>query len=130
MRQQGRSLASRDDGIAGEGDKQVFLYGVASGGAKGGINMPRVRGYTARQKLDFQKKHMAETCEILLVKNRVTKKKVADFVGITPETVCQQLHGRQNISTGVLIAIISLTDADAETVINMLKIKDAKQTSI
>jgi predicted transcriptional regulator len=90
--------------------------------------MPRTRGYTAEQKLDFQMKHVAETCEILLVKNRVTKKKVAELAGISPQAVGQQLHGIANVSTEVVIAIISLTDPEADEVLRMLTIKDAKQT--
>jgi predicted transcriptional regulator len=87
--------------------------------------MPRVRGYTAEQKLDFQKKHVAEMCELLLIRSRVTRKAVAEFAGITQQAVSYQLRtGR--LSEAVLMTIISLSDADAETVINMLKIRDAK----
>jgi predicted transcriptional regulator len=86
--------------------------------------MPRTRGYTAEQKLDFQTKHTAETCEFLLMQNRVSKSSVAEFVGITPAAVSAQFRGKR-LTVEVLIAVLSLTDADPDRIERMLKIKDA-----
>jgi hypothetical protein len=87
--------------------------------------MPRVRGFTTRQKLDFQMKHTAESCEILLLKNRISKKDVAEFVGISPSAVCHQFKERR-ITLEVLISVISLTNVDPEGIKNLLVVKDAK----
>lgn len=87
--------------------------------------MPRVRGFTIDQKMQHQQDILVEELEVLLTRNKLTKSDIAKYLEITPQTVCYQFRAK-NISLSVLMAIISLTNADAELIKRMLQIKEAR----
>ena len=84
--------------------------------------MPRTIGFSTKQKMDHQNDVLIDDLELLLFKNKISKSKVAKEMGITPQAVCSQFKNK-SITIPVLMMIITLTNAPAETVKNMLEVK-------
>lgn len=83
--------------------------------------MPRTKGFTNEQKIEHQRELLSDRLDLLLYKNKIPKKKVAEYVGISNQALCKQF--RDNVITiPVLMAVITLTDAEAGSVEKMLKI--------
>ena len=83
--------------------------------------MPRTVGYTGEQKIRHQQELLAHRCKVLLYDRGITMTKVAEYVGITPQALHWQFRNNR-VTTDVLIAVISLTNADAETCEKLIKI--------
>jgi predicted transcriptional regulator len=83
--------------------------------------MPKVRGLTVAQKIDYQRERISDVCEFALIKARVSKTEVAEYVGVTPQAVWNQFRNKK-LTTEVLMASVTLSGMDAETVKNMLTI--------
>lgn len=84
--------------------------------------MPRIRGFTSEQKIDHQMKLLAERCDLLLYKNKISKSKVADYVGITPQAICRQFS-KGHLTAEVVIAIATMTNEDPAKFGSMLVIE-------
>ena len=84
--------------------------------------MPRIKGLSMAQKTDYQKKVLTDHCVLLLQKNHIKKAQIAEAVGITPQAVSNQFS-KNNLSTDVVIAIISMTNPEAEEVKNMMFVR-------
>jgi hypothetical protein len=84
--------------------------------------MPKAKNFTQGQKIDHQGERVAEACERQLAKNHVSKTAVANYLGISPSTVCQQFK-RKRITADTLLAVVTMTDMDADEVKKMLTIE-------
>nr|DAG30960.1 MAG TPA: putative transcriptional regulator [Caudoviricetes sp.] len=87
----------------------------------GGVYMPRVKGLTTEQKIDYQKNRLAETCELLMRRNHVKKTEIADLLGVTPQAVSYQFRNNQ-ISMEVFMCVVTLTNAEPEKIKELLTI--------
>lgn len=84
--------------------------------------MPRIKGFTAEQKVEHQRKLLAERCSILLAKAHLTKSDVARYLDTSPQSVCQQFK-KNSITTSVLIAVLTMTDAEPDVIVDMMKVR-------
>ena len=91
----------------------------------GEIYMPKVRGFTNNQKINQQQDMLVEELDVLLCRNHLSKKDIAEFVDITPAAISYQFRSK-SISMPVLMAIVTLTNADGELVKKMLSIKGVR----
>lgn len=87
--------------------------------------MPRVRGFTNNQKINQQQDMLVEELDVLLCRNHLSKKDIAEFVDVTPAAISYQFRSK-SISMPVLMAIVTLTNADGELVKKMLSIKGVR----
>jgi hypothetical protein len=84
--------------------------------------MPKVKGLTLEQKVDYQRGRISDACEYQVVKHSIRKKDIAKIAGLSPQAVSLQFS-RKSISTDVLMAIVTLSDMDAKSVKDMLTIQ-------
>jgi hypothetical protein len=84
--------------------------------------MPKVRGLTLEQKVDYQRGRISDACEYQTVKKHIRKKEIARIAGISPQAVSTQFT-RKSITTDVLMAIVTLSDMSADDVKSMLTIR-------
>lgn len=73
------------------------------------------------EKLEQQHAKITDTCEYQLFKAKRSKSEVARYLGVSPAAVCCQFT-RKSITTPVLMAVVTLTDMDAESVKQMLTV--------
>ena len=71
--------------------------------------MPRVRGLTDTQKIQYQKERVVDQLELMMRHKRIKRKTVADMVGLTPQAISNQFVHR-NVSLDTVIAIVTLSD--------------------
>lgn len=83
--------------------------------------MPRV-ALTPRQKFKNQRAVLTEQCELLLFLRKLHKKDVAEFLGITNQSVCKQFREKR-LSSEVAMAVFYLTNASAEEIERCVKMK-------
>ncbi|MBQ0009122.1 MAG: hypothetical protein KBS97_02485 [Firmicutes bacterium] len=83
--------------------------------------MPRV-ALTQQQKFKNQRAVLTEHCDLLLYKNHLHKKDVAEFVGLTPDAVCKQFQSKA-ITVEVAMAVFYLTNAGAEEIESGMKMR-------
>lgn len=83
--------------------------------------MPRIKGLTNEQKVDYQRVLLAERLDFALYKSKISKSMLAYYIGITPQAVCKQF-AKKRISTEVIIAVVTLTNLEPEEVKRMLTI--------
>lgn len=87
--------------------------------------MPRVRGFTNEQKINQQQDVLAEELDVLMYSKHISKKDIANFLDLTPAAITYQFR-EKSISMPVLMAIVTLTNADGELVKKMLSIKGVR----
>ena len=85
--------------------------------------MPRIKGFTPEQKVEHQRKMLAERCSMRLSKAHLTKSDVARYLDASPQSICLQFKNN-SITTSVLIAVLTLTDAEPDVIVNMMKVRD------
>lgn len=85
--------------------------------------MPRIKGFTPEQKVEHQRILLAERCSMLLSKAHLTKSDVARYLNTSPQSICQQFKNN-SITTSVLIAVLTLTDAEPDVIVNMMKVRE------
>ena len=84
--------------------------------------MPRVKGLTSEQKINYQKERVAETCELLLIRNKIKKTAIAEYLGITPQAVSYQFRNKQ-LTLEVVMCVITMTNADPDKIKETLTIQ-------
>lgn len=83
--------------------------------------MPKVRGLTQEQRLSNQEGLLADRCDVLLYEKKVSKSKVAEYVGKTPQAIGKQFRSKR-LSVDVLIAIVTLTKIEPERLKDFLTV--------
>lgn len=84
--------------------------------------MPRIKGFTKEQKINYQKERVAETCELLLMRHKIKKTAVAEYLGITPQAVSCQFRNRK-LTLETVMCVITLTNADPDKIKETLTIQ-------
>lgn len=83
--------------------------------------MPAV-ALTPQQKFKRQRIRLSEECDVLLFRKKINHTRVAEFMGITPQAVNKQFRDR-NITVDTAMAVFYLTDAKAEDIQRIMKMK-------
>lgn len=86
--------------------------------------MPRVKGFISRQKVDYQHMVLSEKCRTLMFEKKITQKQVAEYLDITPTAVYKQFKSGY-ITLPLFMAVITLTNADQETINDLVKVGDS-----
>ena len=77
--------------------------------------MPRVKGLTPEQKLQYQKRRVVDQCELLLKHANVKKIEIAKLLGVTGSAISYQFKSGK-ISIDTVIAVATLTNAAPEDI--------------
>lgn len=83
--------------------------------------MPAV-ALTPQQKFTRQRTRLSEECDVLLFRNKINHTEVAEFMGITSQAVNKQFRDK-NITVDTAMAVFYLTDANAEDIQRIMKMK-------
>lgn len=84
--------------------------------------MPRVKGYLPSQQVEHQRKLLARRCRAMLAEAKISKSEVARYLNVSPQSICQQFD-RDSITTSTLIAICTMTNAEADKIAELLKVR-------
>lgn len=84
--------------------------------------MPKVRALTPEKRFEDKCRDLAMECEVLMLKNHVSKTQVAEMTGVSPQAIHNQFS-RGNVTVETLIAVFSLAKPSAETIERLVSIK-------
>ena len=84
--------------------------------------MSKVRALTMQQAIYQDAKDVAKFCRRTLKANEITQAQVAEYLGITQPSVCEQLKkDSKHVSLELFIAVIKLCDVDGAEIRRVIK---------
>ena len=83
--------------------------------------MPKVRALTEQQRFDQRDDHIVDQCLLLVERNKIKQKEIAEYCRVSVQAISQQFCKR-HLSIDTVAAILLLSKASDEEIAKVMRI--------